>query len=73
MKVNTCSVFGHRYEWWYDNHVRVWYAREVDNEGNQVGETIDNAERNMLLVLIGAQAANDASTRERESLRSPRP
>lgn len=40
MKIYTMAHAGRNYEYWYDRQYRVWYAAEIDNEGN-LGESIN--------------------------------
>jgi hypothetical protein len=30
-----------RFEYWYDRSVRVWFAIPVNDEGHQIGDTLD--------------------------------
>jgi hypothetical protein len=54
MKVRKLMIFNRNFEYWFD---RVWYAMEVDGDGNQIGEAIDSYDRDMLLVLVGVRAS----------------
>lgn len=40
MKIYTLVHAGRNYEYWYDRQYRVWYAAEIDNEGN-LGDSIN--------------------------------
>lgn len=56
MKVRTVRVFGRTFEYWYNMGNSVWYAIEKDADGNQIGETIDAAKEQMILIFIGVRA-----------------
>lgn len=40
MKIYTLAHAGRNYEYWYDRQYRVWYAAEIDAEGN-LGESVN--------------------------------
>lgn len=42
MKIhNHINKHGIKCEYWYDIYVKVWFAMAVDDDGNQIGDTID--------------------------------
>ena len=50
-------IHGHRYVYWWDRKLRSWMAYRQNADGYSVGEAITAAERDMLLVYIGLDAA----------------
>ena len=40
MKIYTMAHDGRNYEYWYDRQYRVWYAAEIDKDGN-LGDSIN--------------------------------
>ena len=52
MKVQEYVIHRRKFRVWYD---KTWYAIEVDAEGNQIGETIDGFQRDMVLIYIGVR------------------
>jgi len=63
MKTNTIRVFGRRFDYWFEKTNRVWYAAEKDDTNHQIGDTLDAAHKDTLLVLIGAEAANERNSK----------
>lgn len=54
-------------EYWYDRHVRVWYARLLDAEGNQIGAAIDAYTRGGIVDFaldLAMDAARESATGE---------
>lgn len=40
------------FEYWYDRSVRVWFAIPVDDDGNQIGDTVDSYDKSGLLFSV---------------------
>lgn len=51
----TYDFFGRHFSVWFDG---VWYAIELDDEGNQIGDTIDDSNKDRLMVWIGMRLTN---------------
>lgn len=54
MKIHNHTANGRSYEFWYDRTAgQVWYAMEVDENGN-FGESIDDHNKASIIELINA-------------------
>lgn len=53
--MRTLVIFGHIVEVWFDRRLRMWVAREVDVDGNQIDNADYHADRDTLLLLTGAR------------------